>query len=244
MANLRKKVGADPAEKKSPSEELVTLLDNAGAASQAYRMLRTNLFYAPTDIIPLKVVVLTSPGLREGKSVTCANLGVTLAQAGTNTLILDCDLRKPTVHSIFGLFNREGLTDVLEERKELQEVWQEPVPGLKVVPTGPLPPNPPELLTSLRFVRLLDRARKEFDYVLLDTPPVRFVPDPAILAAHGDGVLLVLDSQSTGSGALRQALRSLEGVGANVLGTVMNNVDASKGEHYSYGYPYPDKGVG
>jgi capsular exopolysaccharide synthesis family protein len=108
---------------------------------------------------------------------------------------------------------------------------------LKVITSGPLPPNPAELVTSQRLAQLLGRMRQEFDYVLLDTPPVTLVSDPAVLAAaHGDGVLLVLDAQNTRRGALRQALRRLEGVGANVLGTVVNNAEVPKGEDRYYAY--------
>lgn len=233
----RKKAGLDAAQgEEGFSEKLVTLVDGAGAASEAYRMLRANLFYALTDPPP-KVIVLTSPGPREGKSVTCANLGVALAQAGKKTLMLDCDLRRPTMHAIFGLRNVRGMVDVLAMGQEAQEVWQEPLPGLKVITAGPPPPNPAEMFTSQRLAHLIERMRPAFDYILLDTPPVGLVSDSAVLAAaHGDGVLLVLDAQNTRKVALREALRSLAGVGAKVLGTVMNNVETPKGEYRYGGY--------
>src|SRR5215211_6206558 len=113
-----------------PSEGLVTLLNPASAASEAYRTLRTNLLYSFLDA-PARVLVLTSPGPSEGKSTTCANLGVVLAQAGKSTLVLDCDLRKPAIHRFFGLRNINGIVDTLAGERQLQEVWVEPVPGLK-----------------------------------------------------------------------------------------------------------------
>ncbi len=212
--------------------DLVTVYDPTGAASDAYRMLRTNLFYALVDAPP-KVIILTSAGHREGKSITTANLGVTLAQAGKNTLLLDCDLRKPALHNLFRTRNLEGLVDILIGEREPQEVWQEPIPSLKLVSSGPPPPDQAELLSSRRLAEFLERMRQQFDYVLVDTPPVGRASDSAVLAANADGVLLVLDPQHTRKRSLRQALHLLEGVGANILGTVMNNYEAS-GDDRSY----------
>jgi receptor protein-tyrosine kinase len=216
---------------------LVTVLDPTSPAAESYRTLRTNLLYAAFVDEPAKVVVLTSPGPGEGKSTTCANLGVVLAQAGKDVLIVDCDLRKPVMHRVFGFRNLGGIVDVWVGERKLQEVWKEPVEGLKVVPVGRIPPNPTELLGTKRFSKLLASFREEFDYVLVDASPVGPVSDPAILATLGDGVLLVSDAQNTRKGSVRQAMRSLEAVGAKVLGTVMNNVDTSMvGYYYSFTY--------
>ncbi|MDQ5826958.1 MAG: CpsD/CapB family tyrosine-protein kinase [Chloroflexota bacterium] len=217
-------------------EDLVTLHDPTGAASEAYRMLRTSLFYAVVDTPP-KVIVLTSPSPGEGKSTTTANLGVTLAQVGKSVLTLDCDLRRPRLHSMFDVHNETGLADILTGGHKMEEVWREPIPGLKLICAGPPPPNPAELLSSQRFAEFLSEMRRKFDYVLVDTPPVGRA-DAAVLAASADGVLLILDSQRTRKGSLRQALRGLRGVGANVLGTVMNNFEVSRGGNTPYSYPY------
>jgi capsular exopolysaccharide synthesis family protein len=216
------------------TRDLVTVNDPSGVASEAYRMLRTNLFYALIDSPP-KIIVLTSANVGEGKSTTTANLGVTLAQAGKNVLTLDCDLRGPRLHSIFDVSNSSGLVDILAAGDKIEEVWREPTPRLKLICAGPPPPNPAELLTSRRLAEFLAEMRRRFDYVLVDTPPVG-VSDSAVLAANGDGVLLVLDSQHTRKGPLRQALRTLRGVGANVLGTVMNNFEVPKGGSTPYGH--------
>ncbi len=217
------------------AQRLVTIADPTGVASEAYRTIRTNLLYSLVDNPP-KVVALTSPGQGEGKSTTCANLGVVLAQAAKRTLILDCDLRRPVIHKYFGLRNLHGIMDVLAGEHNLQEVWHEPVEGLQVVPVGPVPLNPAEVLGSQRFSRLLAGVREEFDYVLIDASPIGPVSDPAILATQVDGVLLVLDAQNTRKGAVRQSIRSLQAVDANILGTIMNNAKISKSEYYSYGY--------
>jgi capsular exopolysaccharide synthesis family protein len=237
------KTGLRQAGREAETDELagrlVTVLDPTSTAAEAYRTLRTNLLYGAFLDEPAKVIVLTSPGPGEGKSTTCANLGVVLAQAGKNTLILDCDFRKPVIHRLFGFRNVRGVVDALVGERKLQENWKEPMEGLKVVTVGPIPPNPTELLGTRRFSELLASLREEFDYVLIDAPPVGMVSDPAILATQGDGVLLVSDAQNTRKGSVRQAMRSLEAVGAPVLGTVMNNVEVSKGDNYHYyGYAH------
>jgi capsular exopolysaccharide synthesis family protein len=213
------------------SGQLVTVTSPNHAASEAYRALRTNLLYALV-YTPPKVIVVTSPGPMVDKSITCANLGVVLAQQYKSTLILDCDFRRPVIHKIFGLQNLLGVEDVLVGERSLQEIWQEWMPGLRVGTAGPIPPNPTELLGSSRFAELLEQVRQEFDYVLLDVPPMQLVSDPAILATQGDGVLLVIDSQKTRRGSARQAMRGLEAVGAYVLGTVVTNVKDSKYDLY------------
>jgi receptor protein-tyrosine kinase len=213
------------------SGRLVTILDPTSAASEDYRNLRTTLVYALEDN-PSKVIVLTSPGPREGKSTTCANLGVALAQADRSTLILDCDLRRPMMHKIFGQRDDWGIVAILAEDRSWQEVCQEPLPGLKVIAAGPTPPNPTELLSSRRFAEFLDQARQEFDYILIDTPATDLVSDPAVIAAQGDGVLLVLDARDIRKGPVLQAMRRLQTVGATVLGTIMNDAKVSKGGYY------------
>jgi capsular exopolysaccharide synthesis family protein len=217
-----------------------TIHDPTSAASEAYRTLRTNLIYSFVDAPP-KVIVLTSPGPGEGKSTTCANLGVVLAQAGRAVLIVDCDFRKPVMHKFFGMRNLLGMVDLLAGGRKFQEVAKQPVEGLTVIPVGHIPPNPTELLSTQRFKQFLTGVRQEFDYVLIDAPPVTIVSDPAILATQGDGVLLVLDAQKTRKSTLRQALRSLSTVGATMLGTVMNNVKVSN-ETYFDRYEY-DRGA-
>lgn len=219
------------------SDRLITLSDPDGAASEAYRTLRTNLLYAAVDMPP-KVISVTSPGPHEGKSTTCANLAIVLAQADKKTLLMDCDFRKPVIHKMFGLRNLRGIVDVLAGEYPQETVWHEPVEGLKVLTVGPQPPNPAELAGSRRFAEYLARARHDFDYVLIDSPPIQLVSDPAIIGTQGDGVLLVLDAQNTRKAVVRQSIRSLRTVGAPILGTIMNNVEMSREGYYGYTYKY------
>lgn len=205
---------------------LVTVHDPGGVAAEAFRLLRTNLLYAFVDNPP-EVVMLTSPGPGEGKSVAAANLAVTLAHGGKNTLVVDCDLRRPAMHHLFGGAGETGgLVNVLAGERVLREVAHEPIPGLKVVAAGPATSNPAELLNSERMAGFLRAAREEFDYVLLDAPAVGMVSDPVILATRVDGVLMVLDAHDTRKAALGRAIRGLTAVGGNVLGVVMNKVES------------------
>lgn len=187
---------------------------------------------------PPRVIEITSSGPREGKSTTCANLAVVLAQANKDTLLLECDFRKPVLHKLFEVRNVRGVVDVLAGSQDAQEVWHEPLRNLKVMTSGPVPTNPAELLGSERFAEFLGRMRLEFDYVIVDAPPVQLVSDPIIIAAQADGVLLVLDAQNTRKVSVRRSVQRLESVGANVLGTVMNNARASAADYYgdTYGY--------
>lgn len=223
-----------PSSSEELSERVVTLRDPSGAPSEAYRSIRTNLLYSLTGASP-KVIVITSPGPQEGKSTTCANLAITLTQAGKKILLLDCDLRKPVIHETFGIKNLRGVVNVLVGENSLEQVWQEPLQGLKVVTVGPVPPNPAELLGSQGFNELIERGRQNFDYVLVDASPVEAVADPIVLATHSDGVLLVLDAQKTRKAAARRSVHSIEAVGANLLGSVLNNFKAHKEGYYGYG---------
>jgi capsular exopolysaccharide synthesis family protein len=211
---------------------LVTVLAPHSIESEAYRTLRTNVLHALTDGTSPRMLVITSPGHKESKSTVCANLGVALAQADKNTLIVDCDLRQPKMHKIFGLQASEGIVDVLAERSPMREVCQEPLPNLKVLAAGTSPPDPAKLIESQRLSRFFDEVREEFDYVLVDSSPAGLVSDPAVLAAQGDGVLLVLNAQKTRKEDVRRTVRNLTAVGATVLGTVMDNVKGSQKSSY------------
>jgi receptor protein-tyrosine kinase len=215
------------------SGHLVTALDPASATSETYRTLRTSLLYTMVDQPP-KTILITSPGSAEGKTTICANLGVVLAQADKSTLIIDGDLRAPTLHKMFGLRNVTGVVNAIVGEHDLSEVWDQPLPGLKVAVAGPIPPNPAELLSSDHFAALLSQASQLFDYVVIDSPPMELVSDPIVIATQADAVLLVLDSQRTRKTALSTAVRSLEAVGANILGTVVNNAKPTRSTYRYY----------
>jgi capsular exopolysaccharide synthesis family protein len=206
---------------------LVTVLAPTSDTAQAYYTLGTNLRHA-LEGTRSKVIVLTSPDPSDGKSTVCANLGVALARTNSSVLVVDCDLHRPALHEMFGLENVRGLENMLAGERGLREVQQEPLANLSVVTTGPMPPYPAELLGSGQFKEFVREASADFDFVLIDSPPVAVAPDSFILATEGDGVLLVLDAQSTPKEAVRRAMRGLESVRANVLGTVVNNAKVGR----------------
>jgi capsular exopolysaccharide synthesis family protein len=217
------------------SEQLVTVLDPAAVASEAYRSLRTTLLYAVANTPPT-VILITSPGLMDGKSTTCANLAVVLAQAGKETLVIDGDLHKPSLHKIFGVPNINGMVNVLTGEYDLSEMCTEIFPGLKILSTGPIPPSPAELLISGRLAPLIRQARQLFDYVLIDSPPTELVSDPMIIATQADAVILVLNSEGTSKVSMHRAVHDLEAVGANVVGTLINKAPKTEIRRYEYNY--------
>ena len=235
MARFRSRRQAQNDEVDALSGQLVTLLDSAAVASEAYRSLRTSLLYAVANAPPT-VILITSPGLRDGKSTTCANLAVVLAQAGKETLVIDGDLHEPSLHKIFGVPNVNGMVNVLSGEYDLSEMCTELFPGLKVLSTGPIPPNPAELLISGRLAPLIGQARQLFDYVLIDSPPTELVSDPMIIATQADEVVLVLDSEETSKASMHRAVQDLEAVGANVVGTVINKAPKTETRRYEYNY--------
>jgi capsular exopolysaccharide synthesis family protein len=216
----------------APDSALITLRDPSSAAAEAYRTLRTNLLFSSLDR-PLRTLLATSSAPNEGKSTTLANLAVTMAQAEQSVLLVDCDLRRPGLHILFGLPNDDGLTSaILAQADGPLPIQATSVPGLRLLTSGPLPPRPADLLGSRRMGALIERLRGEADIVLFDTPPVVAVTDAAVLAPRVDGVLLVLHAGQTRRDRAREARQILEKVKANIVGVVLNG---AKQEHgYSY----------
>ena len=186
--------------------------------------------------MPLKTIIVTSATLNEGKSTVIASLGIVLAQAGKKVLLMDCDFRNPTQHKMFGLPNR-GTTNYVATGEDiknmLQQVEQE---NLTVLASGPVPPNPSEILTSQKMASLLEKMKAEYDYVLLDTPPILPVTDAAALSHQADGVLLVVASNGIGPSEAKLAKTRLELAGANIIGCVLNKVEVAHHRYGGYGY--------
>jgi len=206
-------------------ESLITISNPRSPISEAYRTLRTNLEFSSLDK-PLKTMVVTSAGPEEGKSTTLANLAVTLAQAEKKVILVDCDLRRPSQHEIFGVGNGVGLTSMVvdEEAFKNPPLQETPVPNLKLLPSGPLPPNPSELLGSRRMEEIIATLREKADLVLFDAPPIIAVTDAAVLASKVDGVLLVISAGTTKRDHAQRAKALLEKVNARLVGAVLNNV--------------------
>jgi protein-tyrosine kinase len=232
------------AKKNSKREyELITHERPKALVSEAYRTLRTNLGFTEIDQ-KYRSILLSSPNPMDGKSWTIANLAVVLAQAGHKVILVDCDLRKPMQHEIFKLPNQRGVTNCLMQNLEIAEVAQATaVENLNLLSSGPIPPNPAEILNSESTRALWGRLQEEYDYILVDGPPVLAVADASILAGQVDGVILVLWSGHSRIDAARQAKEQLSRAGANLIGVLLNQVEVKRnnyyynyGSYYYYGY--------
>jgi len=215
---------------------LIAKKDPKSPITEQYRTIRTNIQYASVDQA-IQSIIVTSSGPMEGKSTTTANLAVVFAQQGKKTLLIDADLRKPTGHYTFQLPNTVGLTSVLTKQVELMEAVQmTDVENLYILTSGPIPPNPAELLASVSMEYLLKEAYNSFDFILFDTPPVLAVTDAQVLANIVDGSILVTSSGTTDRDGAIKAKELLNNANAKLLGAVLNNKKADKNMHYYYYY--------
>ncbi|MDC7723212.1 CpsD/CapB family tyrosine-protein kinase [Priestia megaterium] len=204
--------------------------------AEQYRTIRTNIQFSGADH-EIKSIVLTSTGPGEGKSTTASNLATVYAQQGLRVLLIDADLRKPTAHYTFRLENHIGLTNVLTKQSTLEQAVQRTeVPELSLLTSGPIPPNPAELLASNNMMELLKEMKEQFDMVIFDTPPVLAVADAQILANQVDGSILVVSSGKTDKEAAVKAKELLLKANAKVLGAVLNNRKMEEGSDYYYYY--------
>jgi protein-tyrosine kinase len=216
---------------------LIALEDPKSPISEQYRTIRTNIEFSFIDE-PMRSLMVTSSSPSEGKSTTAANLAIVFAQQGKKVLLIDADLRKPTMHYTFRLNNYTGLTSVLTHSSSLLSACQEAnVENLYVLTSGPIPPNPAELLSSKTMDNCLQELYESFDLIIFDTPPVLAVTDAQILANKCDGTILVVASGKTEIGAAVKAKELLEAANAKLLGVVLNQRKHREGQHYYY-YEY------
>jgi len=201
--------------------------------AENYRVLRTNIQYSSFDI-EVKTIVITSSEPGEGKSTTAGNLALSFAQAEKRTIIVDCDLRKPSLHKKFKISNISGLSDVLIGREKLEVSIHKHNSKLDILTSGKIPPNPSEMLGSKAMGRLIEVLKENYDVVILDTAPLQAVTDAQILSTKADGVILVVKADSTKKDSVLQAKSLLEKVGANILGTVLNGVENGRKKYYYY----------
>jgi protein-tyrosine kinase len=218
---------------------LVAETDPRSAASEAYRTLRTNIQFAGLDR-PCRSILITSATAGEGKTTTAANLGIVIAQAGSPVCLVDSDLRRPNLHRLFGLDNTRGLTTALLEDLPFAQIAQPTrVANLSILTSGPLPPNPAELVGSKRMRELLEGASSSFDLVLCDSPPILAVSDPVALAAQCDGVILAVRVGTVAQDMVRRAAEQIAAVKGKILGVLLNHVNLTRhGYHYGYYHYY------
>lgn len=210
--------------------QLITLSEPRSPISEAYRTLRTNLDFAGLDRA-LHTLVVTSAGVGEGKSATLANLAVVSAQAGRTVILVDADLRRPSLHEIMGLTNRAGLTTMMMDEGALAAppLQETGIEGLSLLTSGPLPPNPAELMGSRRMEEVIAALSQRAAHVFFDTPPIVAVTDAAVLATRVDGVLLVISAGKTRREDARSAVHRLQQINARLVGTVLTNVPMGVG---------------
>ncbi|MEK6446649.1 CpsD/CapB family tyrosine-protein kinase [Priestia aryabhattai] len=202
--------------------------------AEQYRTIRTNIQFSGVDE-EIKSLILTSSGPAEGKSTTSTNLATVYAQQGLNVLLIDGDLRKPTAHYTFRLENHTGFTNVLTRQSLLgQAVQQTEIPNLYVLTSGPIPPNPSELLASKQMTEVLSEMKEQFDMVIFDTPPILAVADAQILANQVDASLLIVSSAKTEKDAALKAKDLLTQAKSKLLGAVLNNRKMEEGNYYYY----------
>jgi polysaccharide biosynthesis transport protein len=211
----------------------VAMAQPRSQVAEAFRSLRTNIQFASVDH-PLHTLLVTSPTPAEGKSTVAVNLGVVLAQGGKRVALIDADLRRPRVHKLLGLSNKNGISDLfVHAQVTLDDALQSTVaPDLFALTSGDLPPNPAELLGSEKMVEIIRLVSSQVETVIIDSPPVIAVTDSSVLAPRVDGVLLVLKPGVTHLGAARQTVDQLQRLGANLLGVVLNEVDLRRSGYY------------
>lgn len=202
-------------------------------AAESYRTLRTNIQYSSFDE-EYKVITVTSSEPEEGKSTTAGNLALSLAQGEKKVILIDCDLRKPSVHKKFKLSNTSGLSDVIVEKASVTNVGFKYNNNLTILTSGKVPPNPAEMLGSKSMTALLEALKKVFDYVILDTPPIQAVTDAQILSTKSDGTILVVRAEKTKKDSVHNSISLLKKVNANIIGTVLNGLEASTSNYYYY----------
>jgi protein-tyrosine kinase len=224
----------DRKQTKKLERSLITIEDPKSPISEQYRTIRTNVQFSFVDKT-MRSLMVTSAGPGEGKSTTTANLAIVFAQQGKKVLLIDADLRKPTVHYTFRLNNYTGLTNVLTNSAPLLPSCQETsVENLYVLTSGPIPPNPAELLSSKAMEQCMQQLYNEFDLLIFDTPPVLAVTDSQILANQCDGTILVIESGGTEIEAAVKAKELLEAANAKLLGVVLNKRKHREGGYYYY----------
>lgn len=225
-------------ERRPAASTLITESDPKSPAAEAYRSLRTNIQFAGLDQ-PHRSLVVTSASTGEGKTTTAANFGVVAAQGGSRVCVVDADLRRPALHRVFGLQNTRGLTTALLEDVPFAKFSQQTrTPNLSVLTSGPLAPNPAELVGSKRMRELIEAGTSDFDLLIFDTPPVISVSDGVALAAQCDGVILVVKVGGVPQAVIRRATEQIEAVKGHILGVLLNAVNLKRDSYYYDYYRY------
>ena len=222
--------------KQTALRRLITGINPRSVVSEQFRTIRTNINFSLPDT-ELQTILFTSSSTGEGKSTTAANVAIVFAQEGKKVLLIDADMRKPTMHFTFQTTNSPGLSNILTKQWSLEDVRRKTeFTGLDLVTCGPLPPNPAELLSSKSMDALLKEGKKEYDIIILDAPPVLLVADSQILSNKCDGTILVVSSGKTEKRSIVKAKEALQTSKACIIGAVLNNFKLEKNHYYSQQY--------
>ena len=202
--------------------------------AEAYRSLRSNIEYSSFDD-EYRAIVVTSSVPGEGKSTTSGNLALSLAQSGNKVLLVDCDMRKPSIHKKFKISNMSGTAELLLRKESFEDVANFYNENLTIITAGKIPPNPSEMLASRAMTAFIKEMKKEFKYIILDTPPLQAVTDAQVLSTKADGVLLVVRAGSTKREMVLNSVDLIKKVHGKIIGTVLNGVENKKNNYYYYG---------
>ncbi len=237
-------LGAIPIVKDEESK-LISMRNPKSPVSEAFRTLRTNIQFSSIDK-EIKTIIVTSSSPTEGKSTVSANLASILAQNDKKVLLIDCDFRKPRAHQNFGISNYQGITNVLMGDKSLSDVIYkyDSMDNLNILTSGPIPPNPAELLGSNRMKSFLDSIKEDYDMIILDTPPIGLVTDSAVLSTIADALMYVVAVGQTDVEVIKTAKESLDKVRANIIGVVLNKIPIEGRSYYKYHYYQYDRYYG
>jgi capsular exopolysaccharide synthesis family protein len=235
-------MGFIPTFNKNSHGELIVQEDPKSLISEGYRTLRTGILFSGSKPSP-QFIQVTSAGPQEGKTITTANVATVMAQSGSRVLIMDCDMRKPRIHEIFGIPNSRGLSDLLLNGEEgLFFIKKTKVPNLDLIPCGTIPANPSELLGSKRMQRLLTLLGEKYDRIIMDSPPVLAVTDSIVLSRLVDGIILVVGAGASSKNGVTRAVELLREVDARICGAVLNNLNVDKERYYYSRYYYYNYG--
>lgn len=239
ITDKRKLLGAKGGAGPPPTSSLITMEERTSPMAEAYRHLRTSLLFSSAGKPP-QTILVTSSQPSEGKTTTAINTAITLAQGDADVVIIDCDLRRPRLHSHFGLDNQRGLTNYLSGDKQTEGLIRtyKDLPKLKIITSGPIPPNPAELLSSNEMRNLLTFLSGKFKHVIIDSPPAISFTDASILSTLVDGVVLVAMANKSSLHLMKQFKQRVTAIGARIYGVVLNGIKANSSEYYYYGSGY------
>lgn len=231
MLSFNKKSGSKSISTTDSTKLLTT--SSTFAVKEAYNSIRTNLLFTQQGE-KCPIFVVTSPTANNGKTINSANLAINFAQMGKKTLVIDADMRNPSLHKLFSLSSRNGLSEILAGLTDNITVTKTEIENLSVLTSGKIPPNPTELLSSPRMDKLLDFVKEHYDCVFIDTPPINIVTDATVFSQKATGYVIIVKTDTTNVPELKTTVSTLQSINANILGFILNDANSEKKKYYSY----------